>query len=677
MNFYPDSEHIVIVGNGIAGITAALEVCRLSPKNQVTIITAQNHPTIYNPALKQFALGKIAREHLLAYPAGTERINHIQMITARVEAIKARERRVYLSDGQAISYDSLLLATGSAPVGLAPSLPGRDFDGVLALHRLNDYLDLRRSFSEVKEAVVIGSGTHALGTVMSLLSRRIRVHWLLRGETCLSKMFDREASDVILEDCRRAGARVVTNCPVVGIVGKVGVVAGVVTNDNQMLACQLVIACTGSRAETTLAAQCDVSIKRQQGILVDEYFRTSAAHIFAAGDCAALKDPQTGTYHPRMQWHAAVVEGQIAAAVMTGQPEVAPAFGVPWHATQLGSRSMVSVGDPLSTSRGVTILTDRGKRSYRRVAFYDNQLIGYLSIGDVHPDSFAIRRLIDEGHSIRGIEKELLTGAFDGRQYFSQHRTSPPVSRRMITEKLSAMSLSERLPGAQDTESLLPITHVDAENNSRRILPAASIRSLQSLASKPPEPANWIIPELIPEGVSFMVDTQKVGVSWFNLALGLSVSGSTDADTGTTPMQHGNVLYLALEDNELQLHKRLEKLLVPGAAPSDDFAYATNWPRLNDDGLIALEEWVQAHARARLLLIDSWSKVKPLARGQTSDEKLHAEYEALARLKSLANARSLGIVEFLRAPRVYTPLRYRMKPMQERTQLTVLMDFYR
>ena len=80
---------IVIVGNGIAGLTTAVEARRFAPDTRIAIITEQCHPTINTPALKQFAIGRLTQEHLLAYPAGTERTQRIRMVNARVEEINA------------------------------------------------------------------------------------------------------------------------------------------------------------------------------------------------------------------------------------------------------------------------------------------------------------------------------------------------------------------------------------------------------------------------------------------------------------------------------------------------------------------------------------------------------------------------------------------------------------
>jgi NAD(P)H-nitrite reductase large subunit len=286
---YLDSADYVIIGNGIAGLTAALEARRLAPDKRIVVITEQIHPTINTPALKQFAIGKLNREQLLAYPAGTERMERIHVVTARVQEIHAKSKYVSLNGDRGFGYGSLLIATGSKPAGLPATLPGRDFDGVLTLHRLQDYLDLRRRLPEVEQAVVIGGGVHAIETVMGLLHWGIRVHWLIRSATFMPRVLDEISSEMVLERVRRAGAIVYTETEVVGIVGRIGVVAGVITNHQKMIPCDLVLSCTGTQAVTDLAKHCSVPLKHERGIMVDDQLRTSGPDIYAAGDVAALK----------------------------------------------------------------------------------------------------------------------------------------------------------------------------------------------------------------------------------------------------------------------------------------------------------------------------------------------------------------------------------------------------
>ena len=427
-----DCADIVIIGNGIAGLTTAVEARRLASETRIAIITDQCHPTINTPALKQFAIGKLTQEQLLAYPAGTERAQRIRVINAQVEAIDAEGKFLRLRGGHSFGYSMLLIATGSRPNGLPAHLPGRDFDGVLTLHCLQDYLDLRRRLHGVSSAVVIGGGAHAIETVMSLLYYGIEVHWLIRSETFLSQMLDSTASSIVLENARSAGAKIAMKTGILGIVGRMGSVVGVITNDNNLLPCQLVLVCTGTSAVTNLAKHCTIPMMHGDGIFVDEQFRTSVPDIYAAGDVAARKNPQTGVYQRQTQWYAAVLQGRTVAAAMAEHQELhTHSIGIPWHATHLGDLSMLTVGNPLHTFEGMTICTDRSKKRYCRMSIIGDRLVGYLSIGAAQPDSLAIKNIIDEGRSIRSIKKDLLKGTFDARKYYSQWRSQETLE--MVT----------------------------------------------------------------------------------------------------------------------------------------------------------------------------------------------------------------------------------------------------
>ncbi|MBV8694503.1 MAG: FAD-dependent oxidoreductase [Ktedonobacteraceae bacterium] len=447
-----DSANIVIIGNGIAGVTAALEARRYAPNTRIVIITEQIHPTINTPALKQFVLGKLERDQLLAYPAGKERAERIHVVTARVEYIHAQQKFVELDGGRGFGYEELLIATGSTPRGFPSHLPGRNFDGVLTLHRLQDYLDLRRRLHELREAAVVGGGPHAIETVMALLQRGIHVHWLIRSATFMPHVLDQHASETVIARVRRAGgASVYMETEAVGIMGRVGMVAGIVTKQKQLLPCQLVLTCTGTQPACVLAEHCDTPLHCEHGILVDDQLRTSIPNIYAAGDVAALQNPQTGTYETRPQWYAAVLQGRIAGAMMAGR-EATESFGVQWHATQLGELSMLTVGNPLATGNDVTELVDTSQGGYRRMTLVDNRLIGYLSLGATQPDSLAIKRIIDEGLAVRDVTKALLKGNFDARKYLSQLRSRAAHSILMPQKGHVAV------PNPPSQVRLLPVT---------------------------------------------------------------------------------------------------------------------------------------------------------------------------------------------------------------------------
>ena len=451
--------HIVIVGNGIAGLTAAVAARRVAPHKGIILVTDQSHPTINTPSLKQFATGKLEREQLLAYPAGTERNNAIQVVHERVEEIHAHNRYLKLAHGGILDYGDLLLATGSVPNGLPSDILGRDTDGVLALHRLQDYLNLRRRLSEVEDVVVIGGGTHAAETVMCMRQLGIRTHWLIRGKTLLSRLFDPPASDKMIQHIQQQGAIVYTETEVSAIVGDVGVVAGVITNDQQMIACQLVLVCTGSSPATTLATRCTqpVQYEQGQGILVNDQLRTSVPGIYAAGDVAALRNPHTGRYETRAQWYAAVVQGHIAAASMTGTKAKTPSFGTPWHATRIGDLAILAVGNTINSLPGIQIYSDTSKGGYRRLAAIHDRLIGYLSLGPTQVDGLAIKRIIDEEISLRDIGESLLKGSFDARRLATiKHTHAMKAIQTIPTVNTPAPVTPEKLPVLEPVLLALP-----------------------------------------------------------------------------------------------------------------------------------------------------------------------------------------------------------------------------
>ncbi len=402
--FPPMSADIVIVGNGIAGMTSAVEAHRLAPEKKILMVTEQNHSTINAPALKQFAIGKLSREHLLAFPEGVELAHQLRAIRGRVTTIDAEHHRLSLAGEFQIGYTSLLLATGSAPVGLPVDLPGRDYDGVLVLHRMRDYLDLRRRLPEAQEVVVIGGGWHAAETALSLASfQHLRVHWLMRGQAGMSHALDPRAFELVLEQAYKARVSVYLATEVAQIHGHIGAVAGVITTRGEAIRCQLVLACTGTVPATDLAAHCNPPLRCERGFVVQYGLRTSATDIYCSGDAAALWDPQQGGYAPRAQWHAAVSQGRYAAhAMLASKAYAGPSpFGARWHATQIGELTVLTAGAPLSAMEGSEVITEDTANSYRRMVVVGDRLVGYLSLGRDQPEyGLFIKELIDSGRSV-------------------------------------------------------------------------------------------------------------------------------------------------------------------------------------------------------------------------------------------------------------------------------------
>ncbi|MGB3681680.1 MAG: AAA family ATPase, partial [Rubrobacteraceae bacterium] len=152
-------------------------------------------------------------------------------------------------------------------------------------------------------------------------------------------------------------------------------------------------------------------------------------------------------------------------------------------------------------------------------------------------------------------------------------------------------------------------------------------------------PVRWIVPGILPEGVTLLVGKPKLGKSW--LALGLCIAvASGGVALGKRSVERGEVLYLALEDNERRLQKRIDKMLAGGGAP-DGLHLATAWPRVDEGGAEELEGWLEAHPDARLVVVDVLQRVRP----RTGNSNVYeADYEAVRHLQPLAATFGVGVV---------------------------------
>jgi ferredoxin len=209
-----------------------------------------------------------------------------------------------------------------------------------------------------------------------------------------------------------------------GIVGSIGVVTGVVTTRHSYLPCQLVLVCTGSEPSAALANACTPPLATGRGIVVNERLATSVPAIYAAGDVAALKNPWTARHEPRAQWAAAVEQGRLAAAVLTGQaPHSRVGLFTPWHATALGDLSLLTVGMPFLAG-GAEALVHEDEGGYYRLTVDGERLVGYLALAKHPPDGAGIKRLFDEGVAWSEAAEALLTGTFDAQSFFLNRHTS-------------------------------------------------------------------------------------------------------------------------------------------------------------------------------------------------------------------------------------------------------------
>ena len=146
-----------------------------------------------------------------------------------------------------------------------------------------------------------------------------------------------------------------------------------------------------------------------------------------------------------------------------------------------------------------------------------------------------------------------------------------------------------------------------------------------------PEP-RFAVDGLLPEGLTFMAGAPKLGKSWLCLGLAIAVASGGRA-LGSIQVERGDVLYLALEDNARRLQDRL-RLLLNGEAPPEGLHLELEWPRLDNGGAEKLHEWLDEHANARLVIVDTYARIRPQS---SNRDRYQADYEGAALLQAVGS----------------------------------------
>ncbi|HEX6477385.1 MAG TPA: FAD-dependent oxidoreductase [Ktedonobacteraceae bacterium] len=415
----------VIIGNGIAGVTAAETLRAEDPSCSITIVSDDPFPVYYRPGLKDFLGGRMPEEKLWARPTTFYSDHRIRFIRGRVMGIDTWQHCVQLHDGKRIGYSKLLLANGAHPRQLF--CPGLNLAGVYTLRTVADYQEILGRLSRVSRVVVCGSGTLALESAETLRSRNYEVTHLMRGNTLWSEVLDPIASDLVLQEERRDGVDVRTGEEIAEIVGKRGQVSGIITSHGEHIPCQLVLIAIG--IEPALDFIRVSGITCGAGVKVDAGMRTNIVDIYAAGDVIETRDEFTGRTRVLGQWFPAISQARIAAYTMLGRLSPGQHHNMNYfNATFLYGLDFVSIGlsTRLSSPDFSEIVADPQPRSYRKIVLKDGIIVGALLLGD-RRQALAFKRAIDSRLDLVPVAGRLFAPNFDLDAWFASQGIPNPV----------------------------------------------------------------------------------------------------------------------------------------------------------------------------------------------------------------------------------------------------------
>ena len=310
----------IIVGGGLAGAIAAQTLREEGFDGRITLLAAEPHRPYERPPLsKDYLQGKADRDSVFVHPKRWYADHAVELrLGTAVTAIDPASRIVTTATGVRLSYDKLLLATGSTPRRL--SLPGADLDGVHYLRTIEDSDRIKADFAQARRVTIIGAGWIGLETAAAARNAGLNVTLLEAAEMPLLRVLGPEAAPIFADLHRDHGVDLRCQVSVAELAGRNGAVTGVVLSDGSRIDADLVLVGVGITPDTQLAAEAGLDVGN--GIIVDEHLRTSDADIFAAGDVANAYNPRLERRLRVEHWENARRQGATAAKAMLGQDAI-------------------------------------------------------------------------------------------------------------------------------------------------------------------------------------------------------------------------------------------------------------------------------------------------------------------------------------------------------------------
>ena len=308
--------HIVILGNGISGITAARFI-RKQSEHQITVISAESDYFFSRTALMYIYMGHMQLKDTQPYEPWFWEKNRIQLQKAWIEKIDFDQKQLHTSEGNPISYDKLVLAVGSTPNKFG--WPGQDLDRVSGLYTLQD-LSAMESASQagIQRAVIVGGGLIGIEMAEMFHSRHIPVTILVRENSYWDMVLPPEESRMINRHIIEHGIDLRLETELKEIVDDGhGKACAVITNTGERIDCQYVGLTAGVHPNVGFLKNSGLEIEK--GILVDEYLQTNLPDVYALGDCAQLRNPNPGRRPIEAVWYTGRMMGEVAAYNICGQ----------------------------------------------------------------------------------------------------------------------------------------------------------------------------------------------------------------------------------------------------------------------------------------------------------------------------------------------------------------------
>jgi nitrite reductase (NADH) large subunit len=390
----------VILGNGVAGATAAESIRKLDSKGKITLLTEEDFPFYYRIRLNDYISGDIQEEALKAKKDGWYGDQGIELrLKSRVVGGDPVRKVVVTEDKQELPYDMLLLATGSH--SFIPPIKGWEKWGVFALRSIKDAREISAWAKNTDDVVLIGGGLLGLEAGNALRKLGLKVMVVEFFPRLLPRQLDVDGARRLQDIMQDMGFSFRLGAKTQEIKGD-GRIDGVILEGGETLSAQMVIISAGVRPNMELAGP--LALDTDKGIKVDERLRTSQPNIYAAGDVAEFRGVPYGI------WPAAMEQGKIAGTNMAGGD-------LTYNGTTMANTlkvvgvDLASAGD-IDADQKFESKVVKGEKTYKKIVLDNDRIIGCIMLGDTKGFT-QVTKIMSEKRDVSQVKDRLLSEGFD------------------------------------------------------------------------------------------------------------------------------------------------------------------------------------------------------------------------------------------------------------------------
>ncbi|MGP0585798.1 nitrite reductase large subunit NirB [Paenibacillus timonensis] len=395
-----DREKLVVIGNGMAGISAVEQILKLTTKFDITVFGSEPHPN-YNRIMLSYVLeGSKTMDDIVLNDLNWYKEHGITLhMGTTVERIDAEAKEVVADNGQRVSYDKVLIATGSTSFILP--IPGSDKEGVVGFRDIADCEQMLQAANTYKTAAVIGGGLLGLEAAKGLVQLGMDVTVVHLMEDLMERQLDHQAAGMLQAELERQGIKFKMGAQTTELLGD-NRVRGLRFADGTELPAEFVVMAVGIKPNVAVAKASGMEVNR--GIVVNDYMQTSLEGVYSVGECTEHRGICYGLVAPLFE------QGNVMAK------HICSVETPPYEGSVVSTKLKISGVDVFSTGEFIdgpehTVIANKDdwKRTYKKILLKDGKLVGAVLFGDI-TDSAELQKLIKQGAEMTDELYESLMG---------------------------------------------------------------------------------------------------------------------------------------------------------------------------------------------------------------------------------------------------------------------------